>query len=230
MKKYGDNLEDIRVVEKIIHTLASKFEVVAVSIEQSQNLEVITIDELQGSLQAYEERLKKETIIQTLQAKVSLNDKEKETTRSHGRGRFRGCGHGRERGYLDTGASNHMMGNKELFVDLDEMHKEEIIFGNDLKVPIEGKCDVLVLTKNGGHKLISQVYFIPSLKVYILNMGQLLENGYDIHLKDTSCTLKDESHNLIARVPMSKNRLFLLNLKVDHPKCLIAFVKDSSWL
>ncbi|KAI4334734.1 hypothetical protein L6164_013446 [Bauhinia variegata] len=114
--------------------------------------------------------------------------------------------------YLDTGASNHMTGNKELFADLDEKQKGEIVFGNDSKVPIEGKGDVLVLTKSGGHRLITQVDFVPSLKANILSLGQLLENGYDIHLKDTYCTLRDEAHNLIARVPMSKNRMFLLNV------------------
>ncbi|KAI4313325.1 hypothetical protein L6164_026312 [Bauhinia variegata] len=67
MKIYGENLEDVNVVEKIICTLHSKFEVIAMSIKQSQNLEGITIDELQGSLQAYEERLKKkEPIIQAV--------------------------------------------------------------------------------------------------------------------------------------------------------------------
>jgi hypothetical protein len=36
--------------------------------------------------------------------------------------------------------------------------------------------------------------------------------------------------NLIAKVPMTINRMFLLNIQADVAKCLKTFLKDSSWL
>ncbi|VVA40836.1 PREDICTED: Retrovirus-related Pol poly from transposon, partial [Prunus dulcis] len=179
LRRDGEEISDTRVVEKILRSLDSKFEHIVVAIEESKDLETITVDQLSGSLKAHEERLKKKTqepvVEKVLQTKLTLHDEESSrsgTSRGRGRGRggrgitggkggrsgrcyghkaFEGRGGGgnvrgksnyreadkeatlllaykceektRKNGelwYLDTGASNHMCGNKDLFVDLDE--------------------------------------------------------------------------------------------------------------
>lgn len=64
----------------------------------------------------------------------------------------------------------------------------------------------------------------------ILSLGQLLEKGYDIQLTDLALTIKNKEEKVIAKVNMSKNRLFTLNIKRESPKCLKAIIKDRSWL
>ncbi|KAK2981491.1 hypothetical protein RJ640_012248 [Escallonia rubra] len=68
------------------------------------------------------------------------------------------------------------------------------------------------------------------MKAKILSMGQLLEKGYDIHMKDKCLYLRDDRGSLIARVPMSSNKMFLMNIHHDAPKCLKAYFDNQSWL
>ena len=57
-----------------------------------------------------------------------------------------------------------------------------------------------------------------------------MENGYEVYMKDRTLLLKDQSGSLIAKVPMSCNRLFTLTLQQDVPMCLKACTQDFLWL
>ncbi|XP_008223336.1 PREDICTED: keratin, type I cytoskeletal 10-like [Prunus mume] len=199
LRRDGEEVSDTRLVEKILRSLDSKFEHIVVAIEESKDLDTMTVDQLSGSLKTYEERLKKKTqelvVEKVLQMKLTLNvegSSRSGTSRGRGRGRSgrgirggrggrsgRGYGHkafecrggggGNVRGksnyaeadkeatlllaykceektrqngelwYLDIGVSNHMCGNKDLFVYLDEKLGGKITFGDDSKISVQGK-------------------------------------------------------------------------------------------
>ncbi|XP_038887068.1 uncharacterized protein LOC120077242 [Benincasa hispida] len=241
-----EEITDVRVMEKVLQSLNTKFEIIATMIEETQDLENMTIELFIGSLQAYEEK-KKRRMEQTKTVEQLLELKIKEEN-CRGRGRGRGCrGHGgrgeantdisqnssessRERGgrgrgrrggrsgrdksqvqstastskahqgqsnyaeengtlfmvskgeeesqdsmwYLDTGASNHMCGKREMFMELNEMEKGNIAFRDNYLAAIKG-------------------------------IGQLLEKGFEVQMKINCLYLRDNHERLIAKVSMTKN-------------------------
>ncbi|KAE8727985.1 hypothetical protein F3Y22_tig00004899pilonHSYRG00012 [Hibiscus syriacus] len=296
LKRNGEKLDDVRIIEKILRSLDPKFEHIVVTIEETKDLEEMKIEQLQGSLQAYEEKHKKKHEFTEQLLKMQLKDMHESQRndrnqrgqgrgRGHGRGGSRGRGRGwnynnnnsnnnyekgesstRGRGrinpnskydksqircyncqkfghyasecrapnnkieekanyveekkdgketlllarketdggqanswYLDSGASNHMCGRKDMFVELDESVSGNVSFGDDSTIAVKGR-------------------------------GQLVEKGYDIHMNNYNLSIKDDKNNFIAKVPMSKNRMFLINIQNDVAKCLKACYKDSSWL
>ena len=103
LKRNGKELKEVRIIEKILRSVDSKFDHIVVTIEETRDLEDMTIKQLQGRLQAYEEKLKKKQGIEEQLLKIEVNPKKREESsdnkrrhyvRGRGRGRCRGRGHG----------------------------------------------------------------------------------------------------------------------------------------
>ena len=59
LKIYGEDIKDRIVIEKVLRSLSTKFDVVVTSIEEVKDLEKMTVDELMGSLLSHEARIDK---------------------------------------------------------------------------------------------------------------------------------------------------------------------------
>ncbi|KAL4296943.1 hypothetical protein GQ457_12G005360 [Hibiscus cannabinus] len=328
MKRNGETLGEVRVMEKILRSLARKFDYIVVAIEESKDLSQMTIDELVGSLQAHEQKMKlneeTENLEQVLQSKLHVNKGETSSSYVRGRGNrggyrgsykggrggrtygnnqtsedyhtpsrgrgFRGRGKGgfQQRNkfqvqcyncnkyghysydcrstpkneerihvaaaeeeneeshvflsykgneeskkniwYLDNCASNHMCGRKEWFVELDEKVRGQVIFGDDSHADVKGKGKVMITQKNGEKKYITDVYYVPAMKSNIISLGQLLEKGYEVQMKNRSLSLKNKNGELVVQVDMTRNRLFTIDIEFGEVKCMKTVIKEDSWL
>ncbi|XP_019447323.1 PREDICTED: uncharacterized protein LOC109350551 [Lupinus angustifolius] len=104
MKACGEKLTDQSVVEKILRTLTPNFDHIVVAIEESKNLEILKIEDLQGSLEAHEQRIlersNERSVNQALQAQVTGR-------RGFGsRNGYRGRGRGNSRSTIHKSSHN----------------------------------------------------------------------------------------------------------------------------
>lgn len=117
LKRNGEDVDEVKVMEKMLRTLNPRFDFIVTNIEENRDLKAMTIEKLMGSLQAYEEKQKrkikqKKTMEQILQ----LNVKEANYANyksQRGRGRGQDCGHGRGHGGEGRGGYKNYSNNGE---------------------------------------------------------------------------------------------------------------------
>jgi hypothetical protein len=133
------------------------------------------------------------------------------------------------RWYLDTGASNHMSGERASFAELDERITGSVKFGDGSTVGIHGRGTVLFTIRSGRQRALTDVYFIPRLKTSIVSLGQLDENGCDVNISAGVMTLVDSHGNQLAQVRRNARRLYVVKLEIAAPVCLAAQHGDDAW-
>lgn len=57
-------------------------------------------------------------------------------------------------------------------------------FSDGSLIEIEGIGSVMLQAKNDGHKVLTDVYFIPKLRSNIVSLGQLEEGGCKIVIEE----------------------------------------------
>ena len=72
--------------------------------------------------------------------------------------------------YLDSDASNHMMGSKVAFSELDENVTYTVKFCDGSRVAIRGRGTIIFRCQNGEHRALTDVYYIP-LRSSIISIG-----------------------------------------------------------
>ena len=108
MRVYGEEMEDVKIVEKILRTLTDKFNYIVCCIEESKDTEKLSVDELQSTLIVHEQKFRKiggeEQVL-----KVTLEEGRSRGGRGRGRIAYRGRGRGRNRwnNFYDRNYSNN---------------------------------------------------------------------------------------------------------------------------
>lgn len=94
----------------------------------------------------------------------------------------------------------------------------------------EGLGKVLIQRKDGNPSSIFDVLFVPGMKSNLLSLGQLLEKGYMMEMKEKFLKVHDRNERPILKAPLAKNRTFQVLLKIMEHQCLASSVSKDEWL
>ena len=130
---------------------------------------------------------------------------------------------------LDTGASNHMTGNRVVLSHLNDDVQGSVKFGDGSCVEICGIGSVVIEGRHQEHKVLSDVYYIPKLKSNIVSLGQLEEGGCDVRLCNGRLRVFDREENLLISAPRTGNRLYTTKFGVVPPVCLLSKFSEEAW-
>jgi hypothetical protein len=123
--------------------------------------------------------------------------------------------------YLDTRATNHMTGARDVFSELDTNVHGNVKFGDGSVMRIEGRSTVLVTCRSEEHKALTGVYFIPRLSNNIVSL--------DIRIRHGLLCIWDMDRRLLARVRRDASRLYTIQLEIARPMCLMTRGGEDAW-
>lgn len=96
MRNLGEDMQDTKIVEKILRTLTEKFNYVVCSIEESKDINYLSVDELQSSLVLHEQKFRKNSSGEEQALKATVEAGRGRGERGRGRGMYGGRGRGRQ--------------------------------------------------------------------------------------------------------------------------------------
>ena len=132
--------------------------------------------------------------------------------------------------YLDTRASNHMIGKKSFFHTIDENIKGRVKFGDGSMIPYEGKGNVSVTFKTGEVLIIPNVLYLPDLKTNILSLGKLDNQGCKTILNRGFLKIRDKFGRLLTKTKKTSGSMYKLKININEKCNLTKEEASEAWL
>ena len=126
-----------------------------------------------------------------------------------------------------------MTGCREALASLDKSVRGAVRFGDGSTVEIHGISAVTIAGKNNEHRVLTEVYYIPSLKCNIISLGQLEEGGHRVEIDHGVMEVfeRDQGLHQQRRVLIRaerKNRLYVMKIKLSSPICLLSKMEEEA--
>ena len=124
--------------------------------------------------------------------------------------------------YLETSATHHMTGRAEFFFELNCDVRGSIKFSDASAVEIKGVGSAHFIANMGEHRLLTDIYFIPTLWNSTISLGQLDKGGSHMEIDSRVLRIWDRRQRLLVKVNRGKNRVYVLHVEVaSHSASLL---------
>ena len=117
--------------------------------------------------------------------------------------------------------------DEKLFSEINRNIKTSVRMGNGALAEAKGK-GIVSLQSPGGTITIRDVLLVPALKMSLLSVGQLMENGFSLTFDNSWCQIHFPEGGKMLQVPM-KNRSFPLNLAYGHVGLQVQVDESRLW-
>ncbi|CAI7801108.1 unnamed protein product [Closterium sp. NIES-54] len=105
---------------------------------------------------------------------------------------------------LDSGCSHHLMGTKEVFVDLQPSGSIKHVRGfNGALQDVQGRGTVALQGEAGKRVLIPDVLYVPGVRANLLSSGQLKEHGVKLQEDGDGMLLVSAAGEVLGRATYS---------------------------
>jgi hypothetical protein len=131
---------------------------------------------------------------------------------------------------LDIRCTNHMIGEKEMFISFEENDclSDTITFGDNSQGKVLGYAKIAITTDHS----ISKVLLVESLDYNFLSVSQLCEMSYNYLFTNKGVTIFRRSDDSYIFSGILRGKLYIVDFipeEMDLDKCLIAKT-NMSWL
>nr|GEY37270.1 integrase, catalytic region, zinc finger, CCHC-type, peptidase aspartic, catalytic [Tanacetum cinerariifolium] len=101
---------------------------------------------------------------------------------------------------IDSGCSNHMMGNRALLTNFVKKFLRTVCFGNNDFTVIAGYGDVVI-----GSMTIKKAYYVEGLGHNLFSVGQFYDKGHEVAFRNSTCFIRNEDGvDLLIGLPKMK--------------------------
>jgi len=113
--------------------------------------------------------------------------------------------------FLDSGASFHMTGDKDLFSDLDEKDLGvHIEMGDDGRYSAIGIRTISFERESGKPFILKDVMHVPGLKKNLISVAMLEDKGYDVVFSEGKAFLRSKATGETRRIGVRIKNLYQL--------------------
>ncbi|XP_016702128.1 uncharacterized protein [Gossypium hirsutum] len=177
----GISLANLRIVEKILVTAPEKFEATITTLENTKD-----IKEMKHKWQIKKKKISFFVVTCFISREIG------------------------ESWLIDSGCTNHMTNDKDLFKELENTESKNVRIENDDYIVVKRKGTFIAITSCSRTKFITDVFYVPDIDQNLSSVGQLVEKGFKVKFMEKACVIEDATRQKVFEVKMTR-RSFSLN-------------------